>query len=840
MALDGAHVIGDLGHVDDHNSIDARLGGLSLDVINEFELATDASEPINDKVTAALLEYPTRRPFFGKGDLLIAGQLPLYNFDCAGIGRTRFIQSQDNPLFAAIGTAGATYTLDEDIVSGARSFLVEEAIGDVALVENDEINCRSLKVWEHTDKGAKYGEMITVLSKVTEGSGTRVYVKGQFAYSYAMADTVTLEKQNVIDNPYWRGFTAINDAPGTRGGPGLFAAGALYTKRVTNLNVDIEVVDFDGPGAHMLLTKGGKVRISGRNLTNDSANGRYGYIVNATEATCDLDVEVHGNGARHPFTSNAYGTGTTCWGVPRNIRISGSGSQMTEAIIDTHIEGDAITFNNFIAHNSRAYGGQIRSRNTTLNNCAVYDNGPGIVIRGPAATNWKINDLTVRHARHYPSVGYGRALELASACPSGVLDGLYAEDLDDTAILVATGAGKQVFKNIHAKGIGKVAASNVITFEGTSSGHVVQGLTAEDVTNAFYGPSTVTGVQVSGYVPLGAVTTAAGGMSVSILETGFDPAAAQPGISGLWRFNTVVPEIKQPGSGNTPLDVTHLASDKAQWEMRINSTGRIMHLTLGPSAISTSAAIAIGIDYAGQGILLANKATGKGMVVHNQTTISAAGANGINGIQESTLASLVYLSTAATGVAPLLEMWSTHATPASTDYLTKWKSVAVGGTLDIGWIESLTGRLNWRREIYAKGAATDVGGFIFEDNRAQFDIMRLRSISANVPDLVTGTLVAEQGPVLQVLNRNGGSAVYFPFEIRGSKKRQSLLFRGHGTVGESIASGSEVWATMLELKNSDKMAFFGVEPVVRQALPGVGVVTADDIRAALINLGLCV
>ena len=45
----------------------------------------------------------------------------------------------------------------------------------------------------------------------------------------------------------------------------------------------------------------------------------------------------------------------------------------------------------------------------------------------------------------------------------------------------------------------------------------------------------------------------------------------------------------------------------------------------------------------------------------------------------------------------------------------------------------------------------------------------------------------------------------------------------------------------LEASGSAPMlGFFGVAAVVRQTLPAAGVVTADDIRTALINLGLCV
>jgi hypothetical protein len=111
-------------------------------------------------------------------------------------------------------------------------------------------------------------------------------------------------------------------------------------------------------------------------------------------------------------------------------------------------------------------------------------------------------------------------------------------------------------------------------------------------------------------------------------------------------------------------------------------------------------------------------------------------------------------------------------------------------------------------------------------------------IAANPGEIATSTFLADPKPIYQRSTSTGvirtvGGAVYSWADNTDAVRR--------GRIQELVddATGSREYLRAESDGSQSLLGFYGVSAVPRQALPASGLVTAADIRAALITLGLC-
>jgi hypothetical protein len=128
--------------------------------------------------------------------------------------------------------------------------------------------------------------------------------------------------------------------------------------------------------------------------------------------------------------------------------------------------------------------------------------------------------------------------------------------------------------------------------------------------------------------------------------------------------------------------------------------GYLFHLVTGPNAGGTAACIGIGVDHGGTGLLISNKATGKGLKIINEDTTSAAAAYGLQVENESTTAPGALLGQIGAGAKPAATFSSDQAATAGQKQVT-WQGAPGGVFTEYGYVNGFDGALVWNKKIFA-------------------------------------------------------------------------------------------------------------------------------------------
>lgn len=148
--------------------------------------------------------------------------------------------------------------------------------------------------------------------------------------------------------------------------------------------------------------------------------------------------------------------------------------------------------------------------------------------------------------------------------------------------------------------------------------------------------------------------------------------------------------------GSPPVVKPNTDTRAGVWEFTHNSgTGYLYHLLAGTSFASPAALIAMGIDNGtGTGLLIANKAQGKGIIIDQQSGVNSATAYGLHATQASASAPLVRLEMNSNTAADVLQMLA-FGTPGASQRL-MYVSDPAG---EAGSIFASDGRLRWLRSM---------------------------------------------------------------------------------------------------------------------------------------------
>ncbi len=236
----------------------------------------------------------------------------------------------------------------------------------------------------------------------------------------------------------------------------------------------------------------------------------------------------------------------------------------------------------------------------------------------------------------------------------------------------------------------------------------------ESATNSALSAQTVAAVSTPGDV-----RTAVDGRVTSAL-------AAKPNLStGVLSRSTASTDSRQV----VVRDLGDTTDGLFDW--RHNSASKyLFHLTMGANTTANAYAIAIGLDDGlGRGILLANKKTGIGITLNQQSSITSATAYGMQGQQNSNLAPVVSLEAYAADAAPLMVLRSSVNTPASTTKLLEATGQPAGVYTSWGSISAQNGAINWNAPINLTGSG------LFVNRTSAGDITFLNKLTADGTDI---------------------------------------------------------------------------------------------------------
>lgn len=260
-----------------------------------------------------------------------------------------------------------------------------------------------------------------------------------------------------------------------------------------------------------------------------------------------------------------------------------------------------------------------------------------------------------------------------------------------------------------------------------------------------------------------------------------------------------------------------------------NATGGFLEHAYTGLNSAVGSVWAIGVGDGGptstNGLLVSMKtgASGGGVVLVNQ-----AGTTGplMKAEQLSTTAAVQSLrqvnSTGTT--APLVE-WIADGVPGAGQKLTRWITGAITG----GAFGTLVA------EVRADNGIFDVTGPTLRKNGGKVRVQTADpgGGNANLSHVEIEPLADEMRTIMR--RTVGASESYFTYAVATQFDKASLRAAGQATSGSEVFVDAVSWA---KSGTAPTVGFLGAAPVVRRTLPAAGVVTAADIRQALIDLGL--
>lgn len=286
-------------------------------------------------------------------------------------------------------------------------------VGNFYLLGADKAFANSPDTGSH-DNIRYQGEIVRIKSV---DSGTQVTVYGWLRDTYATANAASLRAITWLDRVRITNMRIVNPAPGAHISDFIKLS---YCRDFSIENVHLEAGD--GCGIHLDMCIDGQIA-GGRilDLTDDTANFRYGYGINANRATENVTISgLHVRRGRHGFTTNGVDNKR---GIPRNITLTGCTSQSSnDSAWDTHVQGANITFSGCSAMGATQTGLNVRSPDTRVLGCSVSHCGQGIALFTQADGS-TIKGNSIRHI----TSGVGHGIQLGGCQNVQILDNLVDE-----------------------------------------------------------------------------------------------------------------------------------------------------------------------------------------------------------------------------------------------------------------------------------------------------------------------------------------------------------------------------------------------------------------------------
>lgn len=390
------------------------------------------------------------------------------------------------------GTYDSTHSLlTVNAAAGATTLTVAST---ARLAVGQYANLQSTEIWEATSgKNARYGELVRIKSI---DSGTVVTLYQPIDYAYTTANAGKLNYCPLGRSIVFKGLGFENTAPLTAVGGVAGAMSIAYADGI--VLEDITGVSLDGP----LITLNGCAdaslsRINGREMADDEANDRYGYVINLGAAVRGTVVtQGHAINCRHYVTTNAGSTSTVGGVAAHNTIIGCTATGFQNVCFDTHEEGDDTTFIGCKAVATHDIGFHARAPRTRFLDCAVDGAlGTAFYVRATATQS------VLRNVQATNLLG---ALSARSNATNGArilaaettLEGFDFSNLGDSGVVLS--GNRQAIRNGRIYNMGVSGNPQGVRFNASSIDHVMENILVDGVSGGtgYYATGvTVTGLQ---------------------------------------------------------------------------------------------------------------------------------------------------------------------------------------------------------------------------------------------------------------------------------------------------------------------------------------------------------
>lgn len=286
-----------------------------------------------------------------------------------------------------IGLYGSLYSNSTNLTADAlqgTSVLTMTSVPSAYTV-GDLVEISSTEVWPWSDKGAVRGE----LGRVAGKTGTTITLEDRLDDNYTVATTAKVRKLASVHGGLVTDIGLVNATPATHT-EGLLRLAGFVDPRIE----DVWMTGADRTGLCLEACVNPRARVRCFDFNDSAPAGRYAYGVEARGTTRGGFIDVYMRRGRHAFTTTAD---SSINGIPRHITADVEGTRMTNAVADTHPEGDQINLRKVRVYQTKAWGIQMRAPNGTLTDGIVHENvGYACWVRG---SNCKIVSLKSSRAR---------------------------------------------------------------------------------------------------------------------------------------------------------------------------------------------------------------------------------------------------------------------------------------------------------------------------------------------------------------------------------------------------------------------------------------------------------
>jgi hypothetical protein len=356
------------------------------------------------------------------------------------------------------------------------------------------------------------------------------------------------------------------------------------------------------------------------------------------------------------------------------------------------------------------------------------------------------------------------------------------------------------------------------------------------------------------------------------LSTAFVASSGPVDKSGTWRFLDAFPEVK--GAAAEPVSYDSGAVAAAAWDIRKTGSGRLFHLVNADTSGSGDL-IALGLDEgATNGMLVANKANGSGVIIGNHPSATKPGFQVTNYSQSSASGTTFLMYDLAASTKFIANNGQSFPNAQTTLGSTTLTCVGANFTsADVGSIIASTTSID--------GTGIDTGTTIASVTNSTTVVLSKPAVSTStrVNIIVSGRAYSTTQRMVEYFRPDG-----YPFLIQrvarteffqnvdfyastanGSTTNQSYVrhannalmfyqYTGSTFVNSRImmadsstmvfrmyaaaSAGTEsVYTDMLKIKK-DSLGFFGATPVAQPVLATGATHTVDDVITTLQTLGL--
>lgn len=250
-----------------------------------------------------------------------------------------------------------------------------------------------------------------------------------------------------------------------------------------------------------------------------------------------------------------------------------------------------------------------------------------------------------------------------------------------------------------------------------------------------------------------------------------------------------VPVVKPLGDGRPGV-----------WEMVHDDVdGYLFHLLMGENAGHDTAAIAVGVDNDGIGLLIPNKKLGRGIVGDQRATVVTDGSYWLHVTQRSPASAAIRLEMQANDAAPVVQLLAFGAPGAAQKLL--YVSDPSG---EAGSIYASDGHIRWLRNVLVSDQSDALPSYIV-----------LGTAAVNNSSNTTRNYLGASSHVF--FGKTGAPGQYYPYRLIGSSSQFAIQTASNLTSADPLnplPTEVATWNTMIGVKNN-MLGFFGVTAVAR-------------------------